>query len=296
MKLTGILFRFLAIVMLVAGINLNTRSQGVKPQNVYYVTVLNQYVMKDGNRTSKFWAIGQKVYDSLHRLHTGITFDFDTHQPVSYRWNYFDSLVKVKTAFFEHDTLLKIETYAYTTDSLLSQKKIFRVQNGDTTLFRTIHYIYNGMGKPEKIEAENAVGKLVYRVKSTYDEQGTEIKRKVKTKSGFPADSILKQSCTPSYDSLNRLASRSCEIQYKGKGTKQFTCSYEYDDQGHVTNLKTTDAKGQQISREERIYQPSRNRLSQVKFYDANDKMVRWIANRYEIYPTKDRRHRQIDY
>ncbi|HYX09090.1 MAG TPA: hypothetical protein VE912_20320 [Bacteroidales bacterium] len=296
MKITGISLRFFIVVLLAAGINLNSRSQGVKPQNVYYVTVLNQYVMKDGDRTSKFWAIGQKVYDSLHRLHTEIMFDFDTHQPVSYKWNYFDSLVKVKTAFFEHDTLQKIETYTYNTDSLLTEKKIFKVRNGDTALFRIVHYIYNGMGKPEKIEAENATGKLVYRVKSTYDAQGTEIKRKVKTKSGFPADSILKLSCTPSYDSLNRLASRSCEIQYKGRGTKQFTCYYEYDDQGHVTGLKKTDAKGQQISLQERIYQRSRNRLSQVKFYDASDTMVRWIANRYEIYPTKDRRHRQIDY
>ncbi|HPX04356.1 MAG TPA: hypothetical protein PLC17_00350, partial [Tenuifilaceae bacterium] len=57
------------------------RSQAQRePQDVRRVIVTSSYVIENGQRTSKFFATKQEIYDSLGRMHTEIFYNND-HYP-----------------------------------------------------------------------------------------------------------------------------------------------------------------------------------------------------------------------
>jgi hypothetical protein len=119
----------------------------------------------------------------------------------------------------------------------------------------------------------------------------------VSLKSSFvPSDSIIKIVSKPSYDSMGRLERNIIKTQGVDKKTIIKDIRYVYDKKNNIVEIKIFDGKGELIGREERIIQPSRNRLSQIKYYDSNGNLAKWVEKRYEIYRTKDRRNREIDY
>ena len=80
------------------------------------------------------------------------------------------------------------------------------------------------------------------------------------------------------------------------RSRKEYTQLYKYDERGNKIEMVKLDDSGNQVFRTEYVWQQQRERLSQVKYYDENDHIVKWLAKRYEIYHTTDRRQRVIDY
>ena len=272
-------------------------SQNRPPQDIRKVTVTLRYVLENGKKTENYWAVYQEIYDSLGRLHTEIEYDFNDHYPHNYTWHYFAEKQKVKTDFFRNEKLAEIHTYSYNADSLLIKNTIQRVTARDTSVYLVISFKYNDMKKPVLTEALTGKGKLAYRSSSKFDLSGTEISRKVKVKAGFsPLDSLTRIIRIPFYDSLNRLVSEKITITdlFKNKTTTVIT--YSYNKKGDLSEIIRKDINGNLISREERLYQELRNRLGQIKYYDQNNVLVKHLVKRYEIYKTKDRRERIIDY
>ena len=290
-------FKFLALSLLTLATSSLAIAQTRPPQNIRRVTVTSQYVFENGKKTDKFWAIYQEIYDSLGRLHTEIEWDFTDHYPHNYIWHTFMGMQKVKSEIFKNEKLQMIKEFTYNRDSLISQEIIKMVKPGDTSTYMLLSYSYNQLRNPILIEAKTKEGKSAYKIKSTYDAKGTEVKRSVKVKSNiFPLDSIVKLTSNPLYDSLGRLSKNIVSIIRVDKTATIKDFRYSYDSKNNITGIAILDSKGKQISREERIFQPSRNRLVMIKRYDSSDKLIIWLEKRFEIYRNKDRRQREIDY
>jgi len=272
-------------------------AQNRPPQNIRRIIVTNQYVFENGQKTSKFWAIYQEMFDSLGRLHTEIEFDFIDHNPHNYIWHTFNGKLKVKTESFKNEKLQTIEEFAYNKDSLLVKRVVKKVNPNDTSIFFTLIYKYDSKRNPIEVSAKTVDGKTAFVSKSTYDVKGKELTRKVSVKKNlFPQDSILKLASIPVYDSIGRLVSERLTINRVDKPTAQKSFKYTYDASNNQIGLVELDEHGKQVRREERAYQQNKHRLSQVKYFDANDVLVKVIAKRYEIYSTNDQKVRELEY
>ena len=274
----------------------NLFSQKRPLQTIRRVTVTNQYVFENGKQTNKYVAVYQEIYDSLDRLHTEIEYGIKDFYPHNYIWHTFNGTQKVKTEYYKNEKLESIEEFSYNTDNLISKKVVKKVSPGDTSILYIISYKYES--KKNKIE-ENATtteGKLAYSSKSTYNDKGKELTRKVRVKKNlFPQDSILKLVDTPVYDSVGRLIAEKISFNKVNKVNIQKNFKYSYDKKNNQVGLLELDLNGKQIRREERFYNFSRNRLSSIKYFNSDDVLVNMIAKRYEIYHTNDRRVREID-
>ncbi len=272
-------------------------SQQRTRQNIQRVTVTSFYVLKDGDKTDATKMYYQELYDSLGRLHTEVNWNYPDNKPHGYIWHTFNGKQIVKSEYFEYEKLIKIKELYYSNDSLVEKEVIKKVEQGDTSIYLQLAYKYNNQRKPVQIEAKSANGKTVYSTKSVYDEKGTEISRAVKIKANyFPSDSIVKMTCKPSYDSLGRISKCLTTISKTNKTTTVRAYNYQYDKRNNLIDITTLDSKGQQISREHRMFQESRNRLSMIKYFDSKDKLTLWLVKRYEIYRFKNRLKFEIDY
>ncbi|MGF1586068.1 MAG: hypothetical protein ACFCUM_12135 [Bacteroidales bacterium] len=271
-------------------------SQGVKPQNVYRVTVTSRYVLENGERTSQFFAVNQEISDSLGRLHTEIDYNWETRHPDNYRWHFFDSMVHVRTDFFVKEQIDRRVVYEYNGKGAVVREFHFQFQDGDSSLFKTISYSYNSDGLPTQTEAVNENGRRLYRARSTFDSRGTEIKRRVSGRRGEPADKIKRLDRTVEYDSLGQMVTETSQIRMSDGSRPTYSKKYMYDPEGNVAEIIELDANGRQVSRTEYVWQPNRDRISRIIYYDGNDQLEKYLAKRYEIYRTNDRRQRVIDY
>jgi len=287
----------LIIVTLLILVSNNLFSQKRPPQDVRKVTVTSQYEIVNGQKTDKMWTVYQEIYDSLGRLHTEIEYGINDHYPHKFKWHTYIGKQVVRSDYFDNEKLKLIKTFTYDKDSLISNEVIKFVKPDDTTIYTILSYKYNQLHKPVLIEATGVNGKTAYKSKSTYDLKGTELSRSVSIKKGyFPLDSIITLSCKPSYDSIGRLVENVISTtKTNGNKTKE-TFKYTYDKKNNIIEVTLFDRYGKQISRQTRIFQPSRNRLVVLKYYDSNDKLVKWLEKRFEIYRTKDRRNMEIDY
>lgn len=294
---TTINLRLLAsTILIITMFNLSLAQQRPQ-QNIRRITVTNKYVLENGKKTSKFWAVYQEMFDSLGRLHTEVDWDFTDHNPHGYIWHTYVGKQRIKTAIFKDEKLQTIKEYVYNRDSLVSQEVIKKVKPGDTSVYLSLTYKYNQFKKPIQIDAKAPNSKTVYTTKSTYDLKGTELTRKVKVKTGYiPIDSIISLISKPSYDSIGRLIKNPVTIVYVDNSKIFKDYNYTYDKKNNITGISILNDKGKLVSREERIYDPNRNRLQQIKYYDSNNNLIKWLAKRYEIYRTSDTRIGEIDY
>ncbi|HCY01310.1 MAG TPA: hypothetical protein DG754_14325 [Bacteroidales bacterium] len=281
------------LVVLFLGGNL-LYAQVEKPQNIYRVTVNSRYVIENGERTSTFFAINQLIYDSLGRLHTEIDFDWETHYPNNYRWNYFNGQQKVKTDFFFKEKLSRIEEYDFNENQKLISLTLYHVSPSDTTLSVKEVYSYDKTGHVTKATGYNERGKRGYRTTSKYDDKGNEIYRKVKGKRIAPPDSIMYLQKEIAYDSLNRIGKETVTIDKIGEPRLTKTYTYAYTDDGNITEKTIIDSQGNIQKRKEYVYR-SDKRLQQIKVFDNNGNLEDHLAWRYEIYKTSDRRFRTLE-
>jgi len=289
-------FSILLVTSLIIASN-GLLSQTRPPQNIRKVTVTSQYEIVNGQKTDKMWAVYQEIYDSLGRLHTEIEYDFKDHYPHNYKWHTFIGKQVAHTDYFESEKLKLARYFTYNNDSLVSKEVIKLIKPGDTSIYATLSYKYNPQRKPVLVEAIGKNGKSVFKSKYTYDSKGTELTRVVNIKKGYsPLDSIVELICKPKYDSLDRLTEKLISITKVNKPKTTQTIKYSYDRKNNIIGITNLDNNGKQINREERLFQESRNRLMIIKYYDSNDRLVKWLEKRYEIYRTKDRRIHEIDY
>ena len=265
-----------------------------EPQNVYRVTVKSRYVLENGQRTKDYFAIGQHIFDSLGRLHTEIDYDWETHYPNNYRWHYFSGKTKTKTDFFEKEKLARIEEYKVNEKGNVKEVSVKTVTPADTSFALKVEYSYNPDGTIQKAVGYNSKGKKGFTCKYMYDARGTEINRKVKGKKAIPLDSILFLARVPLYDSAGRVAEETLTVEKVGKGKTTIKQKFLYDLNGNITHFQKFDGNGNLVLRKEYTYRKD-NRIQQMKKFDSNDSLIDWLAWRYEIYKTNDRRQRVLE-
>ena len=224
-------------------------AQNREPQNIYRVRVNSRYVLENGQRTKDFFAIGQLISDSLGRVHTEIDYDWITHYPNNYRWHYFTGQTKYKTDFFINEKLSRIEEYKIDENERLSELTVKYVSSNDTTFSVRVEYKYDPNGTILQTKGFNAKGKKIYTSNHKYNDQGTEILRKLKGKSIIPPDSILLLSRMPMYDSLGRITEELLITNKLSEGKSTKTIKYSYDTSGNLIGYIEQDEKGNQLVR-----------------------------------------------
>jgi hypothetical protein len=265
---------FLACLAVTNAVN----SQGTKPQNVYRVVITSQYVLEDGERTGEFFSINQKISDSLGRRHTEIDFNPETRYPGNYRWHYFDNMLKVRTDFFINEKINRRIVYQYNTIGLVSSEMHYGFENNEPVLVRVVEFSYNLSGLPEKAEVFGPSGKRLYRVISSYDRNGSEIRRRVKGRREVPDDNIMRLDREPEYDITGMLVSETLRLRMSDRTSSGYTRKYQYDERGNITGKLELDDVGKQVLRTEYVWQQNRDRLTRVIHYDGNDRLERYIA------------------
>ena len=289
-------FKMSLLALLFGCLPLLSYSQGVKPSNVYRVTVTSRYVIENGERTNQFNAVNQEIYDSLGRLHTDIDFDWETRYPNNYRWHFYDSMLLVRTEHYIDENLDRRVVYEYNRDTLVSVELHYRQQGEDILLVKVVNYSYNKQGLPERTGALNSSGRRLFRVRSSFDEAGTEIRRRVSGRRGEPEDGIRRMDREAEYDSLGLLVYEKVQLRMSDRSRKEYTRRYQYDGRGNLIEKLEMDQNGDQVRRIEYGWQQNRNRLAQIRYYDGEGNLEKFLAKRYEIYRTTDRRQRVIDY
>jgi hypothetical protein len=286
---------FVAILFaVIATTALNGFAQGEKPQNIYRVTVNSRYVIENGERTSKFYAIGQLISDSLGRMHTEIDYTWETRYPDNYRWHYFDGQTKVKTDFFFKEKLNHIETYSYNSNNQLQELKLLSVSEGDTTLVVREEYSYDTNGLLIRTTGFNNKGKRGFRARHKYDANGSEVERRVRGKRAIPADSIVFLKRIVEYDSLQRKINELVEIEKYGRPRGKTHYFYKYDNSGNLVEEVVKGINDAMIARKEFVYRRD-NRIQGMRLYNSTGELIDYQAWRYEIYKTPNRTHRILE-
>jgi len=287
------LWMLLATCIILLGFEVALAQQR-EPQNIYRVRVQSRYVLEDGQRTRQFYAINQQIQDSLGRIHTEIDYDWETRYPNNYRWHYFEGTTKTKTKYFENEKLVRIEEFDMDTDDRLRELKITTVAPGDTTLQLRVEYNYNPDGTINQAIGYLPNDRRGYRARYRYDHNGTEISRRVRGRRAVPPDSIIRLDREPQYDSLDRIIFEKLTTRMADRSVTGKQVAYEYDNKNNVTGEIIHDANGN--IRERRIYSYRRdNRIQRLERFDAEDNLIEYLAWRYEIYRTSDRRHRVLE-
>ncbi len=283
-----------ALIALVLAASHVVLGQGVKPQNIYRVTVNSRYVIDNGERTSKFFAIGQLISDSLGRMHTEIDYNWETRYPDNYRWHYFDGMAKVKTDFFVKEKLSHYKVFKYNLNNQLAELLLYRVSNGDTLLaVREVH-TYNNLGHRTQSTGYNQQGKRAFRTKYKFDANGSELERRVSGKRAVPSDSILRLKRVVEYDSLNRVKSELVTTEKFAQPKTSIHTFYKYDDKGNLVEEVTKDQLKGTTYRKEYVYR-SDKRIQGLRLYDSQNNLLDYQAWRYEIYKTTNRTHRVLE-
>jgi outer membrane lipoprotein-sorting protein len=265
-------------------------------QDVRRVIVTIGYDIENGQQKDKNYAIEQELFDSLNRKHTEIAFDIKDHYPHCYKWHYYKGKERVKTQIFRNEKMVQVLEFTYKNNQV-SQQVVKTVQSKDTSILYILNFTYNSLGNPTKVIAKSPQGKKVYTSSSKFDTNGHELSRKVKTKGNiYPLDSILSLASKPVYNTVGLLASNKIKTSYVNKQKQNIEFRYTYDDKKNLTGIIKLDENGKQLSREERVYHSKiEGRVMQVKYYDANDVLIKSITKRYEIYRAHDLMSRTIE-
>lgn len=291
-SLKTILFLFGFILTISFQISAQTRPV----QDVRRVIVTSSYAIENGQQKDLNYAIEQELFDSLNRRHTEIAFDIKDHYPHCYKWHYYRGKERVKTQIFKNEKMIQVLEFTYKKNQL-NQQVVKTVQSKDTSILYILNFTYNSSGNPTKVTAKNTQGKEVYTSSSKFDSRGHELSRKVKTKGNtYPQDSILSITSKPVYNTVGFLVSDKVKTVYANKQSQNFEFRYTYDAKKNLTGITKLDEKGKQLSREERVYHSKiEGRIIQVKYFDANDVLIKSIAKRYEVYPAHDLITRTIE-
>ncbi|NVO08545.1 MAG: hypothetical protein HXX16_01155 [Bacteroidales bacterium] len=285
---------FLFVFILTVSTQISAQTRPV--QDVRRVIVTTSYVVENGQQKDLNYAVEQQIYDSLNRMHTEIEFDLKDHFPHNYKWHSYNRMERIRTLVFRNEKMTQVLEFSYK-NNLVNQEVVKTVQTNDTSILYILNFTYNSSGNPTKVIAKNTQGKEVYSVSSKFDAKGHELSRKVKTKANVcPQDSILGLSSKPVYNTAGLLAADISKTSFANKKSQVIEVRYTYDNKKNLTGITKLDEKGKQISREERTYHSKiEGRIMQIKYFGANNVLIKSIAKRYEIYPVNNIYSRTIE-
>ncbi len=266
---------------------------GQQKKDTLFVKVINKYVLVNGQKTSKYYPIGQEFRDTLNRLLNVINFDDSTHRPTSYFRYSYKGMDRIKEEDFSQNKLRWVTTMEYDANGAVVAKTIKRVTPKDTVVYLSITY-KNINGRPVQERGYTTGGKTAYSAKLTYDNQGQLILKKVKVKEIPPFDSILFLKRVVTYDSLQRIVREDFSEKLVG-GEKHFSYVYTYGKEGFVNETQQFDATGKLFLRKEFIYNLQRKRIQEIKTFDSSGNLLDWRAFRYERYGSQPYNVRVID-
>lgn len=266
----------------------------VKPQNVYRVSVSSWYKIEDGKRTPSYFTLSQHIYDSLGRLHTEVFWDRETQKPTEIRWHFFSDKAKMKTFFLNEKAVYRIEEYIYDNLNRVNRVTYKNVINSDTLVQQVQVRKFDAAGKLTKTEIYDPKGKRGCVVSHRFDGNNTETERRVKGKKIVPADSVLLLSRNVSYDSLNRIVREDVKITKHGNRHENYSRTYRYNPGGNLAEELVYGGSNDLKLRKEYTYRND-GRLWQVHHYNAQGELVEFIAWRYELYKTNNRRERILE-
>lgn len=268
-------------------------SLGQQKKDTLFVKVINKYVLVNGQKTSKFYPIGQEFRDTLNRLLNVINFDDSTHMVTTYSRYSYKGMNRIKEEDYSQNKLQWVTTMEYDANGAMVAKTIKRVTPKDTVVYLSITYT-NIDGRPVQERGYTAVGKTAYSAKLTYDKQGQLILKKVKVKGVPPLDSILFLKRVVTYDSLQRIVRENFSEKLVG-GEKQFSYKNSYEKEGFLNEVQQFDAAGKLFLRKEFIYNLQRKRIQELKTFDGIGNLLEWRAFRYERYGSQPYNVRVID-
>lgn len=293
MKALRTISSFLAILSLFFVAQIKVVGQ-VKPQNIYRVSVSSWYKVDDGKRTTSYFTLSQHISDSLGRLHTEVFWDRKTQNPLDIRWHFFTGKVKMKTFFLNNSGVYRIEEYGYSGTGNINRISFKSVANGDTLLLQNHILKFEPTGKLIKTEVFDSRGKRGYVASHKFDANNVEIERKVKGKKLVPIDSILSLHRLPQYDSLNRMVGEDVRIIKHGNRRENYIKKYRYDYKDRLIEVALMGENGLVRERKEYTYRND-GRLWQEQIYNTNGELIDFVAWRYELYKTNDRRERILE-
>lgn len=271
-------------------------AQNRPPQDVRRVIVTSKYEIKNGQRTSKSMAVKQEIKDSLDRVHTILNRDYTTQRVVSHTWHTFNGKQIVRTDEFANEKLKYYKLFTYNADSTIATESIYMVSPTDTALYIKLTYKYNNFRKPIQINATDLKGKKAFQSKSVYDAKGTEVKRTVRVKKNYaPLDSVISLVNVPVYDSVGRISAEVITRKFSNGKTLTESFRYGYDKAGLLSSVETLDGTGKTLTKKTLEYN-NKGMLKFISVFDANNTLTEYYANRYELYPTRDRRNQIIEY
>lgn len=271
-------------------------AQNRPPQDVRRVIVTSKYEIKNGQRTSKSMAVKQEIKDSLDRVHTILNRDYTTQQVISHTWHTFNGKQIVRTDEFANEKLKYYKLFTYNADSTIATESIYMVNPNDTALYIKLTYKYNNFRKPIQINATDLKGKKAFQTKSVYNAKGTEVKRTVKLKKNYvPLDSVISLVNVPVYDSVGRISAEVITRKFSNGKTLTESFRYGYDKAGLLSSVETLDGTGKTLTKKTLEYN-NKGMLKFISVFDANNTLTEYYANRYELYPTRDRRNQIIEY
>ncbi len=271
-------------------------AQNRPPQDVRRVIVTSKYEIKNGQRTSKSMAVKQEIKDSLDRVHTILNRDYTTQRVVSHTWHTFNGKQIVRTDEFANEKLKYYKLFTYNADSTIATESIYMVNPTDTALYIKLTYKYNNFRKPIQINATDLKGKKAFQSKSVYDAKGTEVKRTVRVKKNYaPLDSVISLVNVPVYDSVGRISAEVITRKFSNGKTLTESFRYGYDKAGLLSSVETLDGTGKTLTKKTLEYN-NKGMLKFISVFDSNNTLVEYYANRYELYPTRDRRNQIIEY
>lgn len=266
------------------------------PQDVRRVIVTVKYEIKNGRRTNNSMVVKQEIKDSLNRIHTILNRDYTTQEVVSHTLHTFNGKQIVRTDEFANEKLKYYKLFTYNADSTIATESIYMVNPTDTALYIKLSYKYNNFRKPIQINATDHKGKKAFQAKSVYDAKGTEVKRTVKLKKSYvPLDSVINFVNIPVYDSDGRISAEIITRKFSNGRTVTESFRYGYNEAGLLTSIETLDAAGKTIIKRTLEYN-DKEMLKIISVFDGNNVLIENLAKRYELYPTRDRRNRIIEY
>lgn len=260
-------------------LTLSAVSQERPKQNIHSQRIISSYEIVDGKGTGKYFTVTQYLLDSIGRCHTEVDFD-RAPSIIAYRWNTYNGKNKVKVESFVADKKVEVDSFVFGNNNSIL-KQIVTFPNDAKRLAFTEKFTYNPQGRVVRIDAATLKGRRAFRSSYTYDDHGTEIRRKVKVKGGFPLDSIVALNRVATYDSLGRIVREVVTKKLIDNRSLSSAATYGYNAKGNIAEKQLFDTKGALISRVEFLYR-SDSSIWQKKTYDAKGVLVEWLAWRLE--------------
>lgn len=257
-------------------------SQERPKQDVHSQRIVAIYELVGNKTTGNSSTVTQYLLDSLGRCHTEIDYDL-TSTIRYYRWITFNGMNKIKVQTFVDNKLVRVDSSVYDHNGILLKRFLFFPSEVGRESY-VEKYSYSNINLLVSLVATTEKKETAYKATYTYDAHGVEVLRKVKTKRGYPLDSIVGLKRVVEYDSVGRVKNEKLEKVIVGGLKSKEWIAYKYTKKGQVEEKRFLDENGKTIYRIELLYRDD-NSIWQEKTYNSEENLIKMLAWRTEVLP-----------